>query len=67
MNDELVQMHVDKAIASNDAPEVVVRLNRIAAENGLTFLQQLGRGDGEMLRIFKRMVQSAAEKDENSL
>ena len=67
MNDEFVQMHVDKAIASNDAPEVVVRLNRIAAENGLAFLQQLGKGDGAMLKIFKHMVQSAADKDENSL
>jgi hypothetical protein len=39
MNDELVQLIVDKSIASGDAPEATVQLNDIAAKNGKTFLQ----------------------------
>ena len=67
MNDEFVQLHVDAAIASGDAPEVVKRLNNIAAEKGLTFLQQLGEGDGEMLKIFEQMIQAEIEAQEDSL
>jgi hypothetical protein len=67
MNDELVQLIVDKAIVLGDAPEVAVRLNEIAAKNGKTFLQQLSEGDGEMLKIFEQMVQAETEGREDSL
>jgi hypothetical protein len=67
MNDELTQLIVDKHIFSGNAPEVAVRLNEIAAKNGKTFLQELGEGDGEMLKIFEKMVQAEIEAQEGSL
>ncbi|MEJ0073311.1 MAG: hypothetical protein WDN27_04505 [Candidatus Saccharibacteria bacterium] len=66
MNDELVQLIVEKSIASCDAPAVAVRLDEIAAKNGKTFLQELGEGDGKMLKIFEQMVQAEIEAQEGS-
>jgi hypothetical protein len=66
MNDELVQLIVEQSIASGDAPRVVRRVNNIAAQKGMTFLQQLGEGNGEMLRIFEQMVQAEIEAQEDS-
>ena len=67
MNDELVQLIVDRAFASGEGPEVAIKLNDIAAEKGMTFLQQLGEGDREMLEIFEQIVREEIEAQEESL